>query len=82
VIVVGHSLWFQHAVKRLCRREGSRAFCERENDLARKLASEKIGNCACVGVDVAFDARTGEASIEDAAFLFGSGGAGGGEDDA
>jgi hypothetical protein len=82
VIVVGHSLWFQHAVKRLCRREGSRAFCARENDLARKLASEKIGNCACVGVDVAFDARTGEASIEDAAFLFGSGGAGGGEDDA
>ena len=82
VIVVGHSLWFQHAVKRLCRREGSRAFCERENDLARKLASEKIGNCACVGVDVAFDARTGEASVEDAAFLFGSGETGGGEDDA
>lgn len=82
VIVVGHSLWFQHAVKRLCRREGSRAFCERENDLARKLASEKIGNCACVGVDVAFDAQTGEASVEDAAFLFGSGETRGGEDDA
>ena len=73
VIVVGHSLWFQHAVRRLCLRAGSRAFVEREKDAARALTSEKIGNCACVGLALAFDAATGEASLEDAAFLLGGG---------
>ena len=73
VIVVGHSLWFQHAVRRLCSRAGSRAFVEREKDAARALTSEKIGNCACVGLALAFDAATGEASLEDAAFLLGGG---------
>lgn len=73
VIVVGHSLWFQHAVRRLCARAGSRAFAEREKDAARALTSEKIGNCACVGLALAFDAATGEASLEDAAFLLGGG---------
>ena len=72
-IVVGHSLWFQHAVRRLCLRAGSRAFVEREKDAARALTSEKIGNCACVGLALAFDAATGEASLEDAAFLLGGG---------
>ena len=73
VIVVGHSLWFQHAVRRLCRRAGSAAFTAHAGDLVTKLTQEKIGNCACVGLDVAFDPRTGEASLEDALFLFGSG---------
>jgi len=73
VIVVGHSLWFQHALRRLCSRAGSRAFVEREKDAARALTSEKIGNCACVGLALAFDAATGEASLEDAAFLLGGG---------
>ena len=72
VIVVEHSLWFQHAVRRLCARAG-RAFAEREKDAARALTSEKIGNCACVGLALAFDAATGEASLEDAAFLLGGG---------
>ena len=81
-IVVGHSLWFQHAVGRLCRRSGSAAFVARDGDLVAKLTREKIGNCACVGLDVAFDARTGEASLEDALFLFGSGAGGGLTDDA
>jgi broad specificity phosphatase PhoE len=73
VIVVGHSLWFQHAIRRLCAREGSRAFAERDKDAARTLTSEKIGNCACVGLALTFDAATGEASLEDAAFLLGGG---------
>ena len=54
-------------------RAGSRAFVEREKDAARALTSEKIGNCACVGLALAFDAATGEASLEDAAFLLGGG---------
>ena len=62
-------------------RETARFF-RRDGDLVAKLTREKIGNCACVGLDVAFDARTGEASLEDALFLFGSGAGGGLTDDA
>ena len=54
-IIVGHSLWFQHAVKRLLKRQGSEGYVHSNQELAARLQNSKIDNCAVVGIDLVFD---------------------------
>ena len=73
VIIVGHSLWFQHAVKRLLKRQGSEGYVHSNQELAARLQNSKIDNCAVVGIDLVFDLASGTPTVEDMRFMFGSG---------
>jgi broad specificity phosphatase PhoE len=78
-VLVGHSLWFQHFMRRLLRRsetcEESRRFATENKAWCETMTQKKIPNCAVVGFDVRFDETTGVPRVTDAApsFLFGSG---------
>ena len=76
IVLVGHSLWFARVMKRLLQRVGSAGFREKHPGLAQQLGTQKIPNCAVVGIDLRFDNDTGTRAISDAACLFGSAGDG------